>query len=96
MFLILDAVFAIHVIGFIVLGAWRGQGRYFVVAGTFLALSLLYGLKATGLAAYASIWCIVLLRVGAIGCTLCYLALTGGREGTWVNRLLARVRSTGD
>jgi len=96
LFKILTAVFIVHGIVFLVLGAHRRDRRFFVLSGTFAFLSVLYGLKAAawnGTVAGSGLHWSLVLRAGAITCTLVYFYLSSRRPGTWIHRLAQRGRS---
>lgn len=88
--LFLTMTFVAHGIAFTILGVRRRRVYYFFLTGTFTFLTAIYFVKFEGLALevpgthFPLTW---LLRLGALLCTLTYLAVIYNVEGSWLWKL---------
>jgi hypothetical protein len=92
-YLLLALSFVAHGIAFTVLAVKRRRRYYFFLTGTFIFLTAIYFIKFEGWqpslpgTGFPATW---LLRIGATACTLIYLRIIYGEEGSWLWKLRNR------
>ena len=92
-YLLLALSFVAHGIAFTVLAVKRRRTYYFFLTGTFIFLTAIYFIKFEGWeprlpgTGFPATW---LLRIGATACTLIYLRIIYGEEGSWLWKLRNR------
>lgn len=94
--LFLFVTFVLHGVVFTLLGIKRRKMRYFLLAGTFTFLTVIYFIQFEGWfltvpgTDFPLTW---LLRIGATFCTGIYIWSLSGEEGSWVWKLARRKRA---
>lgn len=89
------ATFVCHGVAFAVLALKRRRSYYWLLVGTFVFLSAIYFIRFEGWrpsvpgAGFPATW---LLRIGATLCTLTYLRVIYGVEGSWLWKLTRKRR----